>query len=153
MAPGLIGYRNLGLIFLLMIGYCAIYLLAVEYIPTERSKGEILLFRRRDLKKEKTFDDEEANSATITVTDMKRNDSSYEKPLPPAAAHNEKSSEFFHRLQKQAKVFHWNDVCYDINVSKKETRRILNNVDGWVKPGTLTALMVLCYRSTWRKAC
>ena len=32
------------------------------------------------------------------------------------------------------------DVCYDIKI-KGEPRRILDHVDGWVKPGTLTALM------------
>lgn len=31
-------------------------------------------------------------------------------------------------------------MCYDIKI-KSETRRILDHVDGWVKPGTLTALM------------
>jgi len=31
-------------------------------------------------------------------------------------------------------------VCYDIKI-KGEPRRILDHVDGWVKPGTLTALM------------
>jgi len=31
-------------------------------------------------------------------------------------------------------------VCYDIKI-KSETRRILDHVDGWVKPGTLTGLM------------
>ncbi|CAI4214415.1 unnamed protein product [Parascedosporium putredinis] len=43
-------------------------------------------------------------------------------------------------VEKQVSVFHWKDVCYDIKI-KKEPRRILDNVDGWVKPGTLTALM------------
>jgi ABC-type multidrug transport system ATPase subunit len=32
-------------------------------------------------------------------------------------------------------------VCYDIKIKKDETRRILDNVDGWVRPGALTALM------------
>jgi ATP-binding cassette, subfamily G (WHITE), member 2, PDR len=32
------------------------------------------------------------------------------------------------------------NVCYDVDI-KGETRRILDHVDGWVKPGTLTALM------------
>ena len=44
-------------------------------------------------------------------------------------------------IQKQTSIFHWQDVCYDIKI-KSETRRILDHVDGWVKPGTLTALMV-----------
>jgi hypothetical protein len=44
-------------------------------------------------------------------------------------------------IQKQTAVFHWKDVCYDIKI-KGQPRRLLDHVDGWVKPGTLTALMV-----------
>ena len=44
-------------------------------------------------------------------------------------------------IQQQTAIFQWKDICYDIKI-KKETRRILDHVDGWVKPGTLTALMV-----------
>ncbi|CAL9735807.1 pleiotropic ABC efflux transporter of multiple drugs [Monosporozyma servazzii] len=44
------------------------------------------------------------------------------------------------KISESVATFHWRDVCYDINI-KNETRRILSNVDGWVKPGTLTALM------------
>ncbi|EJS41517.1 pdr10p [Saccharomyces arboricola H-6] len=43
-------------------------------------------------------------------------------------------------LSKSQAIFHWRNLCYDIPV-KKGKRRILNNVDGWVKPGTLTALV------------
>uniref|UniRef100_A0A0D2Y6S9 ABC transporter domain-containing protein n=1 Tax=Fusarium oxysporum (strain Fo5176) TaxID=660025 RepID=A0A0D2Y6S9_FUSOF len=34
----------------------------------------------------------------------------------------------------------WRNVCYDVKV-KGETRRILSDVNGWVQPGKLTALM------------
>jgi ATP-binding cassette subfamily G (WHITE) protein 2 (PDR) len=43
-------------------------------------------------------------------------------------------------LAPQTDVFTWTDVCYDIKI-KGEPRRLLDNVSGWVKPGTLTALM------------
>lgn len=43
-------------------------------------------------------------------------------------------------IERQTAVFHWQDICYDIKI-KGEARRILDHVDGWVKPGTLTALM------------
>lgn len=46
-------------------------------------------------------------------------------------------------IQRQTAIFSWKDVVYDIKI-KKEERRILDHVDGWVKPGTLTALMVSC---------
>jgi hypothetical protein len=44
-------------------------------------------------------------------------------------------------IHRQTKIFHWKDVCYDIKI-KGHPRRLLDRVDGWVKPGTLTALMV-----------
>jgi ATP-binding cassette subfamily G (WHITE) protein 2 (PDR) len=44
-------------------------------------------------------------------------------------------------LKRQTAIFHWEDVSFDIKIGK-ENRRILDHVDGWVKPGTLTALMV-----------
>jgi hypothetical protein len=44
-------------------------------------------------------------------------------------------------VEEQTSVFHWRNVCYDVKI-KGDTRRILDHVDGWVKPGTLTALMV-----------
>ena len=43
-------------------------------------------------------------------------------------------------------VFHWRDVCYDISI-KGTPRSILTYVDGWAKPGTLTALMVRSFLS------
>ncbi|KAK1634653.1 P-loop containing nucleoside triphosphate hydrolase protein [Colletotrichum phormii] len=53
---------------------------------------------------------------------------------------NEDDSEGVAGMEKQTSVFHWKDVCYDIKI-KGEPRRILDHVDGRVKPGTLTALM------------
>ena len=43
-------------------------------------------------------------------------------------------------IQRQTAIFSWKDVVYDIKI-KSEARRILDHIDGWVKPGTLTALM------------
>ena len=43
-------------------------------------------------------------------------------------------------FQGSTSVFHWRNGCYDLKI-KGHSRRILEGVDGWVKPGTLTALM------------
>ena len=120
-----------------MAGYCAIYLFAVEYIPTERSKGDFLLFRRRDIKSKKHSLDEEGNASFLSVVEPKRKDSAYDSP-------SETSSDFnFNRdVTQQNSVFHWSDVSYVIKEKKNQTRTILDGIDGWVKPGTLTALMV-----------
>lgn len=43
-------------------------------------------------------------------------------------------------IPPQKDIFTWRNVVYDVPV-KEGTRRLLDNVSGWVKPGTLTALM------------
>lgn len=45
-------------------------------------------------------------------------------------------------IQEQASILHWKDLSYEVKVPKG-TKKILNSIDGWVEPGTLTALMVL----------
>ena len=44
-------------------------------------------------------------------------------------------------LQECRPVFHWSNVDYEI-IIQKETRQILRSVEGWVRPGSLTALIV-----------
>lgn len=38
-------------------------------------------------------------------------------------------------------AFHWEVLCYEIEI-KGGHRRLLDHVDGWVKPGVSTILMV-----------
>lgn len=111
----------------LMVFGCIVYLVATEYISEASSKGEILLFRRTRAPYTPSKIDEEAHGDDRLTSDILGR----EKSIPDAPAH----------LHQQTAVFHWDSVCYDIKI-KKDERRILNEVDGWVRPGTLTALMV-----------
>ena len=56
------------------------------------------------------------------------------------AATTEKEEQIDNAIPAQQSVFTWKDVVYDIEI-KGEPRRLLDHVSGWVKPGTLTALM------------
>lgn len=44
-------------------------------------------------------------------------------------------------IKKQTGVLHWKDLCYEVSI-KGEPRVISDHINGWVRPGTLTALMV-----------
>ncbi|KAH6679698.1 putative ABC transporter CDR4 [Halenospora varia] len=124
-------WRNLGIMFALMVFGCAVYLTATEFISAKKSKGEVLLFRRGKVpdiaaeeKKDvesRAIEDDRVNTEMVLART---------KTVPDAPAH----------IQKQTAIFHWDGVNYDIKI-KKEPRRLLDDVDGWVKPGTLTALM------------
>jgi ATP-binding cassette, subfamily G (WHITE), member 2, PDR len=109
-----------------MIGLCATYLVATEFITAKKSKGEVLLFPRGH------------TPAVLKHT------SGDEESVSAAAPRVEKTNKDLQAMIKeQTAIFHWEDVCYDIKI-KGEPRRILDHVDGWVKPGILTALMVCC---------
>lgn len=102
-----------------------IYLAATEYITASKSKGEVLVFRRGHKlpgPTSKSTDDLEAAA-----------------PARSVAVQNDNSDNIA-IIERQTAIFQWRNVCYDIKI-KKEERRILDHVDGWVKPGTLTALM------------
>jgi ATP-binding cassette subfamily G (WHITE) protein 2 (PDR) len=131
-------WRNLGFMFAFMIFFLFVYLFATEFNSATDSSAEVLVFRRGHVPQQLA----EAEKAA-------KND----EEAPPAAggagagsagkddAEQEKQqNEQVRALAPQTDVFTWKDVCYDIKI-KGEPRRLLDNVSGWVKPGTLTALM------------
>jgi ATP-binding cassette subfamily G (WHITE) protein 2 (PDR) len=119
--------RNFGIIIGFTIFYMFAHLYSTEKISAKKSKGEVLLFRRGYLSESNQYDIEASSPSKLSspVEAMKA-----ELPKKVSAS-----------IQRQTAVFQWKDICFDIKI-KKETRRILDHIDGWVKPGTLTALMV-----------
>lgn len=124
-------WRNLGILWALVVAGLIAHLAATEFITAKKSKGEVLLFPRTKLPDVgKTHMDEEgAPNTRETPTDALQRTATQ-------AAHGEAPPS----IQKQTAIFHWQGVNYDIKI-KKEPRKLLDDVDGWVKPGTLTALM------------
>jgi ATP-binding cassette subfamily G (WHITE) protein 2 (PDR) len=128
-------WRNLGFMFAFMIFFLFVYLTATELNSSTSSTAEVLVFRRGHVPKqllaaeEAAKNDEEAPIAA-SGTNSGRDDAQQVK----------EQEEQVRALAPQTDVFTWKDVCYDIKI-KGEPRRLLDNVSGWVKPGTLTALM------------
>ncbi|KAF2875749.1 pleiotropic ABC efflux transporter of multiple drugs [Massariosphaeria phaeospora] len=44
-------------------------------------------------------------------------------------------------LIKHKSILHWEDLSYEVPIKKSSAKQILHNIDGWVKPGSLTVLM------------
>lgn len=122
-------WRNLGILFAIMSLLCCLYLLATELITARQSKGEVLIFRRGQEPEIKPIHDEEAQE-------------SY--PLKLLAAGKiqdvDQSVKWLNSTKSQAATFLWDKLCYDVKV-KGGSRRLLDNVEGWIQPGCLTALM------------
>ncbi|RDW23337.1 ABC-2 type transporter-domain-containing protein [Yarrowia lipolytica] len=119
-------WRNMGILFGFIIFFGAFYLFAVEYIQGAKSKGEVLVFRKEHIKKQRKEKNGDIESG-VTMAGEKGTQES-------------ESSNTSINLQAQRGIYQWKDVCYDIKVKDGE-RRLLDHVDGFVKPGTLTALM------------
>ncbi len=128
-------WRNFGIILAFMVGFLAFYMFAAENVAAKKSKGEVLVFRRGHQPAAFKENKGDAESGGVPVA----------SGMSRAAEGNVSDGNSSDKseggmLQGTTSVFHWNNVCYEVKV-KGETRQILNNVDGWVKPGTLTALM------------
>ncbi|ANB15900.1 ATP-binding cassette multidrug transporter PDR5 [Sugiyamaella lignohabitans] len=133
-------WRNFGIVLAFSAFFLFTYLLGVWVNPGMRSKGELLVFQRSTLKKLKkerkvriaqSSDEESGRSAVAKESFLTEGEES-------AASSN--NSAINAAVETSNDIFYWKDVCYDIKIKGKE-RRILDHVDGWVKPGTLTALM------------
>jgi ATP-binding cassette subfamily G (WHITE) protein 2 (PDR) len=125
-------WRNVGIVIAFIIFQMLVYLVAAEYISAQKSKGEVLVFPRhqipKELKEANKAADEESGTGKATVAEKLQNNK------------QNADSQDASMIQRQTAVFQWQDVVYDIKI-KGEPRRILDHVDGWVKPGQMTALM------------
>jgi ATP-binding cassette subfamily G (WHITE) protein 2 (PDR) len=119
-------WSNYGIILAITVILFLAHLIMSELVASERSKGEVLVFRRSKMRKtdKKQGVDEETGRATAHEGEKISRST---EPEPD--------------MQKQVSIFHWEKVTYEVQI-KGETRTILDGVDGYIKPGTLTALMV-----------
>ncbi|PWY89778.1 ATP-binding cassette transporter [Aspergillus heteromorphus CBS 117.55] len=122
-------WRNLGILIGFWIFFTFIYLVATEVNSATSSKAEFLVFRRGHVPPQmRNLNKKPQGDAGSTDVALAHQNAETEKETETSA------------LPEQHSIFTWTDVCYDIPV-KGGQRRLLDNVSGWVKPGTLTALM------------
>ena len=110
--------------------FMTVYLITAEKLSFQKSKGEVLIFRQNGTfkSKPKTAKDEESLGQ-----DQHRNEKTISTPEETLGGSTP--------IRAQTAIFHWKDVCYEVPI-KGKPRVILDHVNGWVKPGSLTALMV-----------
>ncbi|KAF4631501.1 hypothetical protein G7Y89_g6633 [Cudoniella acicularis] len=123
-------YENFGILITFILFFSFVYLLVAENLLFEISKGEVLIFHRGHKYVAKTKSPRDEESQTKRTSDS----------LPARASSEAPSSGEILGIQRQISVFHWKDLCYQVPI-KGKPRVILDHVNGWVKPGTLTALM------------
>lgn len=119
-------WRNFGILIAFWLFFMVTYLACTEFNSATSSSAEFLVFRRGHVPAYMAKSDNEAKKGTIEAPSSNPDETNKEEELGI--------------LPEQHDIFTWRNVCYDIPVKGGE-RRLLDNVSGWVKPGTLTALM------------
>jgi len=120
------------IILAFMVLFCFIHIAAAELISAQRPKGGVLLFRRNHRSKKSQVADIE--EAPLIIGSRAPRD-------PTNGNSNHFSSDVPLGIGKQCSILTWDGLSYDITTDGK-AKRLLDEVDGWVKPGTLTALTV-----------
>jgi ABC-type glutathione transport system ATPase component len=101
------------------------YFIAVEINSSTTNTAEQLVFQRGHVP---------------SYLQSNGNKSSDEETKTKAATPEQEGAGDVSAIEKQKGIFTWRDVVYDIEI-KGEPRRLLDHVSGFVKPGTMTALM------------
>jgi ATP-binding cassette subfamily G (WHITE) protein 2 (PDR) len=99
-----------------------------DVITAQKSKGEVLVYQRGQIPEKIKGLENDIESG----------------PADQKSGNGSRNGKEKINIRRQTSIVSWKDVVYDIKI-KGEERRILDRVDGWVKPGTLTALMVILF--------
>ncbi|EXJ74638.1 ATPase [Cladophialophora psammophila CBS 110553] len=114
-------WRNFGIGISFYVFFLITYLVATELNSATSGTAEVLHFISGNRK--------------ASVSSSLEQDTSEEQPSLKGNYQQGNPA-----VPQQRDVFSWGSICYDVSI-KDEPRRLLDNVCGWVKPGTLTALM------------
>ena len=116
--------RNAGIIIGMWVFCILVYMAGTEIQTDPAAAGGIMVFRRNRKNSQLIKNMREG----IQVDD------------PEAQAPQLDTSEGSGKLAVANEVFSWHNINYDVQI-KNETRRLLDNVSGYVAPGKMTALM------------
>ncbi|KAL6928002.1 ATP-binding cassette multidrug transporter pdr5 [Hanseniaspora valbyensis] len=133
-------WRGFGVVTAYAIFFFGVYMFFTEFNESAKQKGEIIVFPQSVVRKIKKMnknphDLESGNSSEYRSTEKKM--ISEEEEVDDVSS---SSGDDGVGLSESEATLHWRNLCYDIKI-KNETRRILNNVDGWVAKRSITALM------------
>lgn len=124
-------WRNFGILWGFLVFFLIAYLIATELNSSTSSTSEVLVFRYGSASKqvssmENATDESDAENLIAGTPATGKSDRNEDLEIRP--------------ILPQKHVFTWRNVTYDIIIND-QPRRLLDHVSGYVKPGTLTALM------------
>ncbi|CAM9010933.1 unnamed protein product [Wickerhamomyces anomalus] len=126
-------WRNFGIVIAFFVVFLAINAISTEFKRPVKGGGDHLYFKRGGKSSDKILMQHESKNSDIEtgVTNSQDNDLK--------SSNSSDELDVFEGLGSKS-IFAWQNVDYVIPY-KGSTRKLLDNVQGYVKPGTLTALM------------
>jgi ABC-type multidrug transport system ATPase subunit/ABC-type multidrug transport system permease subunit len=124
-------WRNIGILISFGIFFVITCAIATEFNPPPPPKGEFLVFRKG---REPNHVKEALASGKVVSDTEHGGDGEVLTGIQTRLSE-------FRGLVKSKDVFTWEHINYDIVLPDGTLRRLLDDVTGYVKPGTLTALM------------
>lgn len=125
-------WRNFGIVIAFAVFFFCIYIFLVEINKGAMQNGEILVFQESALRKRRKQLKENSDLESATLDEKLKGEDLFED--------DDDSDISDKKLPNTSDIFHWRNLTYQVKI-KSEHRVILNGVDGWVKPGQVTALM------------
>ena len=114
--------RNIGILLGFLVFFLVTYLVITEWNTTSAACDAAVLLFKRDASK--------SSEHSGMHKPMEKNSSEDEAGLAKDGVSGGKN------------IFSWKGITYDIPIKgSDEPRRLLDDISGWVEPGTLTALM------------
>ena len=126
-------WRNLGFLFAFLAFFLTAFILASELNFQTDSSAQMLIYKRGHASS-KLYQQEEAPGDIESGPNEKNSDT-----VVALDGQSPLSRQKDNSAPRQQGILNWRGLNYDISV-KGGTRRLLHGVDGWVTPGTLTAL-------------
>lgn len=115
-------WRNLGILLAMIFFFLAVLAITARYASTGPAPADKLVFQRR---KQRQLEKQQFEISTLALE--------ADEAVSGGDSH-------VSDIGSGGETLVWKGVTYDIK-TKKSSQRLLDNIDGWVRPGCLTALM------------
>lgn len=125
-------WRNLGIMIAWLLFFVFLTMLGMEIQKPNKGGSSVTVFKRGEAPKAV----EEAIEGSRPLADME----SAEKDGRSSSIQDDEADRKVENIAENTSIFTWQDVNYTIPY-KGGQRKLLQNVNGYVKPGRLTALM------------
>lgn len=129
-------WRNFGILWVFFFGFVIITLLGMELTKPNAGGQSVTVFKRGQIPKK-------VEDSIATAGRNGQDEESGEKAVTPATSDvglDQQQSAGVQGIAKNETIFTWQNVDYTIPYEGKE-RKLLQGVQGYVRPGKLTALM------------